>query len=264
MTDKHPYDVDLPRSGKDKLAKFLRALVKLHGHFTDGFTMDDPFNGAPSILFRIFLPEGTEDAFEKSTGLKLQIPAKYGVNPVVPPPPPATPPPPPELPKILPPSVTVIPNSAGKIKPLSPDQMKALLLPTNFSPETLPGPQTYLVEDLYYFARLNKIDLNEVFNRARRVMRDFVTLGPKETVYMEPRDLLSVLLGCMMAMKALSQEQEVIAADGEEDMGPCMEPDCPDCNPFAGLIPDLKSDNQFADLDIPDFEIKLEEEEEGQ
>jgi hypothetical protein len=69
---------------KPALYRFTYALIQLHGHFSDAHTLGRQYtpqqNARNTAWFRIWLPEGKEEAFTAMTGMKLKKPPVVDVN----------------------------------------------------------------------------------------------------------------------------------------------------------------------------------------
>lgn len=70
------YDLDHVSMGEKNLSKIFRALIFLHGHFTDSFAcgiekVPEKYRFRGCCALRVALKPGTEGQFEEMTGLKL-------------------------------------------------------------------------------------------------------------------------------------------------------------------------------------------------
>jgi len=80
-----PWDVSC-NMGKPGLYKLMYALIMVGGHFTNSFHLDFSQRYTPQIHarfkvdFRIWIPEGREEKFEKLSGLKITPPPRVQVG----------------------------------------------------------------------------------------------------------------------------------------------------------------------------------------
>lgn len=65
MSEKIPWDADCDAT-RVGLERFMRALVVTHSHFSDSFTLASVVKpGRVTVFFRVWIPEGEEQAFMK-------------------------------------------------------------------------------------------------------------------------------------------------------------------------------------------------------
>ena len=67
------WDIQFRLSQRNSV-KFMEALTRVGGYFTDSFQMTTYYGRAESYLFRVWIPIGRESEFESIMGVKLDTP----------------------------------------------------------------------------------------------------------------------------------------------------------------------------------------------